>query len=342
MGQNQNIQRMVGEINKLITNELLTNGGIYLPNIGSLRVEVCESSPRRTVKYYEAEMEGFTSLVGVVALKAKCNIAQSTKLYEQWYEAVKQPRQVEIEGIGTVRGGRFEVASNIERRLNPAIVEPKVTSTPKPEPKPKVKIRTGAQRRGGSVKYIIMLLVVVAIIAAISFLQTNSIGDDRVTITTTQVVEEQVVAEPEPKPEPEVIAEPEPIAEPIATQKEETKEVEKDGKRELITKKARVTSSTEAVELLKETLAQSNERTATKYKVAYGVYSSQANAGRAIIDAMEQDHDTTRTQIGVTLRNGKYMVTLFESDHFYTSVSYMKRNDEYFDNALWVYDPDKM
>ncbi len=349
----QNIDKMVIELNKLITNELLMSGGIYLPKVGSLSVETMERSPKRTVNYREGEIDGLISLVSVIALKTKCSVEQATKLYDKWYEAVQKMRQVEIEGIGTIRAGRFEVSEVILGKLNPAnVVSTSQTETqtkpitPKQTPQTELPKR---ERKGGA-KYIAVLIVVAIGVGVSMYIKG---GDD----TPTKNIEPQSVPMVELTPATPIIEE---VSETEAA-KSETKIIEieeavepqtepqtepdqhlKSERGELMSYKARTASNSQAIEIFEKTLTESQERPETKYKVVYGVYSSKANAGRAIIDAIEKNRDTVSSTYGVTLRNGKYMVTLFESDHFYTSVSFMKRNDEYFENALWVYDPQKM
>lgn len=345
----QKTLRMVAELNKLITNELLTAGGIYLPEIGSLSVEqTAEASARRTVVY--SEVERHTSLVVVVALLTKCSVDQSSELYAKWLDAVKQNLQIEIEGIGILRGGRFEVSSVIESRLNPIpameIKGDKTAKEPKAKPVATPKIETPSKSNNSRRGYMVIAVIVVA---AIVFAANRLVFKDNGAqvkesevipmveltpakpITTTK---EQVVTTKEVKPEAAVAAEPEPAEEVAAAPK-------KSSVGELTSRKAKQTPNSEATEILNKTMAASQDRPATKYKVVYGVYRSKSNAGRAIVDVEEQNQDPAMV-CGVTLRDGNYMVTLFESDHFYTSVSFMKRNDQYFSNALWVYDPEKM
>ncbi len=329
----QNIGKMVTELNKLITNELLINGGIYLPKVGSLSVETMERSPKRTVNYNEGEREGLVSLVSVIALKTKCSVEQATKLYDKWHEAVQKMRQVEIEGIGTLRAGRFEVSEVIVAKLNPATALPTTQKTEaKAEP-------ISEKRCKVDMRYIAVLVAIGVGVLMLFYGESNepeSVSIVELTpatpIVEVSVEEEEVIEAEETIAEPEVIE----VLEP------ETDQHIKSERGELMSYKARTASNSQAVKIFEETLAESQERAETKYKVVYGVYNSKANAGRAILDAIEKNRDTTRSTYGVTLRNGKYMVTLFESDHFYTSVSFMKRNDEHFENALWVYDPKKM
>ncbi|MFR9621052.1 MAG: hypothetical protein SNH63_07545 [Rikenellaceae bacterium] len=334
----QNIQRMVVEVNKLITNELITAGGIYLPEIGSLSVEHDDSAEaRRRVIFSAAKLH--TSLITVIAMQTKCSVDQASTLYTKWSEAVHKNLQVEIEGIGVVRGGRFEASSIIEQKLNPVVIKsvaaPKAAKATKSATPEKVTENEEKKRSNWGV-WIIAVAAVVLVAVAIPKL-FDSQETEEVAQATTETIPETISETTECQEEvaktEEVKIEDEVATEEIAT--------ETPPKTLLSTRKAKTTSNAEASELLNKTLAESSSRPATKYKVVYGVYRSKANAGRALIDAQELNEDT-RTVYGATLREGHYMVTLFESDHFYTSVSYMKRNNPAMGNVLWVYDPQKM
>ncbi len=236
---------------------------------------------------------------------------------------------MEIEGIGVVRGGRFEPSPKIEKRLNPVVITKKQMASPPQSTQPSPSAQPNRSKYG----WMAIAVGVVVGVAVLVLMQRESEVDP-----TPEVVPmvELTPAVAEVVEEPDVVE----VVE-VAEVVEVVEVVKKSTPTLLETRKAKTTSNSQAVEIFNKTFDERAARPTTKYRVVYGVYTSKANAGRAIVNARELNRDE-RTVYGVELRDGKYMVTLFENDHFYTSVSYMKRNNSALGDVLWVYDPDKM
>lgn len=117
---------MVGEVNKIIYNMLVSGRGVYLPEVGSLYVErqaarkIADNkmlSPRNAVNFTSQEQA--PSLVEEIVTIAKCEPAQAQDIYERWLSKTRTDKTITIEGIGKLVDKSFTTDESLIAVLNP-------------------------------------------------------------------------------------------------------------------------------------------------------------------------------------------------------------------------------
>ncbi len=117
---------MVGEVNKIIYNMLVSGRGVYLPEVGSLYVErqaarkIADNkmlSPRNAVNFTSQKQA--PSLVEEIATIAKCETAQAQDIYERWLSKTRIENTITIEGIGKLVDKSFTTDNSLIATLNP-------------------------------------------------------------------------------------------------------------------------------------------------------------------------------------------------------------------------------
>lgn len=117
---------MVGEVNKIIFNMLISGQGVYLPEIGTLYIErkgakkVAENrllSPRNVVSF-TTQVQA-TSLVDEIAQIASCETAQAQDIYDRWRAKTQEGNSVTIEGVGKLTDKSFAMEPEFNKTINP-------------------------------------------------------------------------------------------------------------------------------------------------------------------------------------------------------------------------------
>lgn len=126
---------MVGEVNKLIFNTLISEGAVSLPDVGVIylnRVAATEVArdrvavPRISVQF-SSQMKA-TSLIDVISNVASVDIAQAEDIYFRWLDKVRSTNGVDIEGVGRVINKSFVTDDELLKSLNPySVNEIKIT-----------------------------------------------------------------------------------------------------------------------------------------------------------------------------------------------------------------------
>lgn len=180
---------MVGEVNKIIFNMLISGQGAYLPEIGTLYIERQGArkiasyklmSPRNIVRF-TSQVQA-TSLVEEIAKIANCEVAQAQDIYDRWRAKTQVGNSVTIEGVGKLTDKSFAVESGFNKTINPQGV------------------KTIIVRRRKSHAWL-FILSGVCIVVALGIFAFLLWGDAPKTIVTAPAVTEQpapaeVVAEP--------------------------------------------------------------------------------------------------------------------------------------------------
>lgn len=180
---------MVGEVNKIIFNMLISGQGAYLPEIGTLYIErqgarkIASNklmSPRNIVRF-TSQVQA-TSLVEEIAKIANCEVAQAQDIYDRWRAKTQVGNSVTIEGVGKLTDKSFAVESGFNKTINPQGV------------------KTIIVRRRKSHAWL-FILSGVCIVVALGIFAFLLWGDAPKTVVTTPAVTEQpapaeVVAEP--------------------------------------------------------------------------------------------------------------------------------------------------
>lgn len=171
---------MVGEVNKIILNTLISRGGIWLPDVGSLQL-----------KRYPATMQGkhiltpphisvdfssqrtASSLVDVIAEVASIDVVAAEDIYRRWLNKCHSGVELTIEGVGVLKNKSFIPCEEFISALNSIYGS-------------SIKLRRGVHR----VRTAVIIAAVIAIIIGVGFvvLPTDKLNESRVE-TPMHVVE---------------------------------------------------------------------------------------------------------------------------------------------------------
>lgn len=182
---------MVGEVNKLIFNTLISEGAVHLPDVGVIylnRVAATElardrvAAPRISVQF-SSQMKA-TSLIDVISNVASVDSAQAEDIYFRWLDKVRSTNGVDIEGVGRVVNKSFVADDELLKSLNPYSVN-------------EIKITRRRSNRG--LVAVTITLIVLALVGYILYTNLDF------TAPKTEVVE--VVKEQGSEPKMEVITE---------------------------------------------------------------------------------------------------------------------------------------
>lgn len=327
----QKNSRMIAEVNKIIGNTLIKDGGVYLPNIGSLSVvtthpsmgEATNSSaaPTRTVSLIDEERHH--PLTTIISERGNCTPNQATIIYKKWVEAVSDKSQIKIEGVGTIIDGLFTSSDSLLQQLNPVVAKPK--ERPCVNPKKVDKSDKQNKSKGSETKNrriaLVAWLLLVAVVAVAAVVILNNKNGSQSAVTVPIVSPKTEVANPTT----------EPVIEPIETESvtEDTPEsVEKDV----------VVSTTKemtADEILQAGLQAGTANRELHYKVIYGAFSNSQNVAKAIAQATKAMDGKVSCTV---YRHGKsYIVSLFDAQSFNEANEFIAINKDRFNETLWIH-----
>ena len=117
---------MVGEVNKIIYNMLISGRGVYLPEVGSLFIERQGArriskdkllSPRNVVTY--STQEQAPSLVSEIVSVAGCTQEQAQDIYNRWLGKTREGNTLTIGGVGVLNHRSFSTEAAFGAAINP-------------------------------------------------------------------------------------------------------------------------------------------------------------------------------------------------------------------------------
>ena len=182
---------MVGEVNKLIFNTLISEGAIYIPDVGVIylhRIAAAEvardrvATPRISVQF-SSQMKA-ASLVDVISNVANVDSSQAEDIYIRWLDKVRTANGIDIEGIGRVVNKSFVAEEQLLKNLNPLSVN-------------EIKITRRRSNRG----------IVAAIFALLILISAGYILYSNLNIKSAETLVAEVVEEQGSEPKMEVVAE---------------------------------------------------------------------------------------------------------------------------------------
>lgn len=129
---------MVEQVNRLVGNLLAANSVVWLPDVGTLRVErqAARRLSRREVQppvrlvNFSSQRSG-ESLVDAIARAARCDQAMAEDIYARWLSRVRTENGVVMEGVGELKFKNFTPDEAFDRRLNPQGRRPMRVHTPR-------------------------------------------------------------------------------------------------------------------------------------------------------------------------------------------------------------------
>ena len=128
----------VEQVNRLVGNLLAANSVVWLPDVGTLRVErqAARRLSRREVQppvrlvNFSSQRSG-ESLVDAIARAARCDQATAEDIYARWLSRVRTENGVVMEGVGELKFKNFTPDEAFDRRLNPQGRRPMRVHTPR-------------------------------------------------------------------------------------------------------------------------------------------------------------------------------------------------------------------
>lgn len=182
---------MVGEVNKLIFNTLISEGAVHLSDVGVIylnRVAATEvardrvAAPRISVQF-SSQMKA-TSLIDVISNVASVDSAQAEDIYFRWLDKVRSINGIDIEGVGRVINKSFVADDELLKSLNPYSVN-------------EIKITRRRSNRG----------FVVAIFALLILVSAGYILFSNLNIKSSETLVAEVVEEQGSGPKMEIVTE---------------------------------------------------------------------------------------------------------------------------------------
>ena len=133
-----NSNSMVEQVNRLVGNLLAANSVVWLPDVGTLRVErqAARRLSRREVQppvrlvNFSSQRSG-ESLVDAIARAARCDRAAAEDIYMRWLSRVRTGEGLVMEGVGVLKFKNFTPDEAFDRRLNPQGSKPMRVHTPR-------------------------------------------------------------------------------------------------------------------------------------------------------------------------------------------------------------------
>ena len=301
---------MVGEVNKIIYNMLVSGRGVYLPEVGSLYIERQAArkisadkllSPRNVVAFQSGEQA--PSLVAEIVAVAGCSSEQAADIYQRWSAKTREGSNIKIGGVGVLNHKSFVMESDFASAINPKGVKTIVI-----------------RRRSNTWLY---ALCTVCVLVALGFCGYIMFGGeqkiDAMRIEPIAKVAEQPATE-------------QPASEGAVAQ---TAEGETNAAADSINSSSgsATTSTNASIQPAQPAETVVNGTADYEYYVVMGIFSTEENAQRAIEQAESRIKDLN---CRVLPFKDKFMVTLFGSDKIGDCNSFANSyRDIYAD--LWVY-----
>ena len=299
---------MVGEVNKIIYNMLVSGRGVYLPEVGSLYIERQAArkisadkllSPRNVVAFQSGEQA--PSLVAEIVAVAGCSSEQAADIYQRWSAKTREGSNIKIGGVGVLNHKSFVMESDFASAINPKGVKTIVI-----------------RRRSNTWLY---ALCAVCVLVALGFLGYIMFGGEQ----KTAVKRAESMAQTEAQPAVEQSA-----AEPAVAEGQVNTT---DNTTAAVTTTATTTSSDTSTQAAQTADTAATTSVDYEYYVVMGIFSTEENAQRAIEQAESRIKDLN---CKVLPFKDKFMVTLFGSDKIGDCNSFANSyRDIYAD--LWVY-----
>jgi cell division septation protein DedD len=296
---------MVGEVNKIIYNMLVSGRGVYLPDVGSLYIERQAArkisadkllSPRNVVAFQSGEQA--PSLVNEIVAVAGCSVEQAADIYQRWSAKTREGSNIKIGGVGVLNHKSFVMESEFASAINPKGVKTIVI-----------------RRRSNTWLYAICA---VCVLVALGFCGYMMFGGKQ-TIDAMRI--EPIAKVVEQPAATDAVAQ--------GVEGETTTPADSTNSASGNT----VASTNASTQPAQPTETVANSGADYEYYVVMGIFSTEENAQRAIAQAESRIKDVS---CKVLPFKDKFMVTLFGSDKIGDCNAFANSyRDIYAD--LWVY-----
>lgn len=303
---------MVEEVNKIIYNMLIGGKGVLLPGVGTLYIERQGAkriskdrllSPRNAVNF-SSQAEGRSIVDEIVAI-AGCGEEQARDIYDRWLAKTREGKRITIGGVGVLNDKSFSPEAGFNAAINPGGV------------------KTLVVRRHSNVWLYAVSGVCVAVALCVGaymmwgeklFGGVSVVGSDAQTEMTAQVTADSTSAVQGVAGDSLAMAEA--ISSETATQ----------------------TASTASTAASESTAAVSGgsaaAKTAYRFWVVAGVFSTEQNATRALEMAEKNIKDMDGRIVPF---KGKFIAALFGSDSRADCNAFARSYKDIYPD-LWIYE----
>lgn len=180
---------MVSEVNKIIYNRLVSNGALYIPDVGTLtllRQPAMYTSRKRIVSpryFVDFSADKIAdSLVDIIADVASVDVATAEDICLRWLDKVRTEDGFTIEGVGILKSGHFTLDEALESQLCPFGIDC---------------INVTTRRRGWAFAAVACVLLALCGVSARWFMRDTATVDPQILVAEEIVVEESQIVETE-------------------------------------------------------------------------------------------------------------------------------------------------
>ena len=180
---------MVNEVNKIIYNRLVSDGALYIPDVGTLtllRQPAMYTSRKRIVSpryFVDFSADKIAdSLVDIIADVASVDVATAEDICLRWLDKVRTEDGFTIEGVGILKSGHFTLDEALESQLCPFGVD---------------YINVTTRRRGWAFAAVACVVLALCGVSAWWFMRDTATVEPQILIAEETVVEEPQIVETE-------------------------------------------------------------------------------------------------------------------------------------------------
>ena len=180
---------MVSEVNKIIYNRLVSNGALYIPDVGTLtllRQPAMYTSRKRIVSpryFVDFSVDKIAdSLVDIIADVASVDVATAEDICLRWLDKVRTEDGFTIEGVGILKSGHFTLDEALESQLCPFGVD---------------YINVTTRRRGWAFAAVACVVLALCGISAWWFMRDTATVEPQILVAEEIVDEESQIVETE-------------------------------------------------------------------------------------------------------------------------------------------------
>lgn len=180
---------MVNEVNKIIYNRLVSDGALYIPDVGTLtllRQPAMYTSRKRIVSpryFVDFSADKIAdSLVDIIADVASVDVATAEDICLRWLDKVRTEDGFTIEGVGILKSGHFTLDEALEAQLCPFGVD---------------YINVTTRRRGWAFAAVACVVLALCGVSAWWFMRDTATVEPQILIAEETVVEEPQIVETE-------------------------------------------------------------------------------------------------------------------------------------------------
>ena len=306
---------MVNEVNKIISNLLLSDREVRIGSLGTLftvryaayRAARKSLTPPYRIVQFTNELRG-TSLEDEIATVANIGSEKAHEVFEQWMTEVQDGNTLKIEGVGTLRGEKFSIDDKLASELNPHGRAPMRL-------KPKANV--------GLYIFATLCILFAITVAGYVYIDNNDINIFNFNGEVAQVTDTAEVNTAEPIAAEEVAVAT--VADTVTINTPTTEPTAAATPTTVTTPQPTATPTSASNEVLSTT-------SGTSY-VVLGVFSTPENAKRAISQAQKKANDL---QYAIYHYGEKFMVALYDAPSRTECQEFARTLSDTFKD-LWIY-----